>query len=88
MAAYAGVLRSHGVDSGARLPPVTLSTTVTARDPARVRCLKLLLDATDRDAAQDWAGAVAALRAALGESLDIDDRDVWANLAKHGAAPR
>ena len=26
MAAYAGVLRSHGVDSGTTLPPGTLST--------------------------------------------------------------
>jgi hypothetical protein len=58
-----------------------LSTAVTTNDPARVRCLKPLLDATDRDAAQDWAGAIVALRAALGGGREVDDRDVWANLA-------
>lgn len=81
MAAYAGVLRGHGVDSGTRLPPGTLSTAVAADDAARVRCLKLLLDATDRDAAGDWEATAAALRTALQQGLDADDRDVWANLA-------
>ena len=52
MAAYAGVLRSHGIDSGAALPPGTLSTSVEPDDPPRVRCLKLLLEATDREADQ------------------------------------
>ena len=80
MAAYAGVLRSHGIDSGATLAPGTLSTRVEPADPPRVRCLKLLLETTDRDAAQDWGGAVTALRTALGSGMAADDRDVWANL--------
>jgi DNA-binding CsgD family transcriptional regulator len=46
----------------------------------RVQCLKLLLTATTRDAAGDWGGAQAALRAALRVGLASEDRDVWANL--------
>ena len=80
MAAYAGVLRSHGIDSGATLAPGTLSTRVEPDDPPRVRCLKLLLETTDRDAAHDWDGAIAALRTALGSGMAAEDRDVWANL--------
>ena len=45
-----------------------------------MRCLKLLLEATDREADQDWAGAIAALRTALGSGMAAEDRDVWANL--------
>ena len=36
MAAYAGVLRSHGIDSGAALAPGTLSTRTDPDDPPRV----------------------------------------------------
>ena len=80
MGALAGVLRSHGVDSGSLLPPGTLSTVVGPDDSARVRCLKLLLEATDRDAEDDWPGAIAALRTALDSGMAAEDRDVWANL--------
>ena len=80
MAAYAGVLRSHGIDSGATLTPGTLSTHVEPADPPRVQCLKLLLETTDREAAHDWGGAIAALRTALGSGMAAEDRDVWANL--------
>ncbi len=80
MAAYAGVLRSHGIDSGAALPPGTLSTQVGADDPPQVRCLKLLLKATDLEAEQDWAGAIGTLRTALSSGMAAEDRDVWANL--------
>ena len=80
MAAYAGVLRSHGIDSGAALPPGTLSSSVEPDDPPRVRCLKLLLEATDREADQDWAGAIGTLRTALSTGMAAEDRDVWANL--------
>lgn len=81
MAAYAGVLRSHGIDSGAVLPPGTVASAVDPDDSPRVRCLKLLLEATDREADQDWAGAISTLRAALGSGIAAEDRDVWANLA-------
>jgi DNA-binding CsgD family transcriptional regulator len=80
MAAYAGVLRSHGIDSGLALPRGTLTAEVDTGDPPRVQCLELLLHATNREAAQDWAGAITALRTALGNGLAAEDRDVWANL--------
>lgn len=81
MAALAGVLRSHGVDSGAVLEPGTLSAGILPDDSTRVQCLKLLLTATDRDAANDWAGALEALRAGLAIARETENRDVWANLA-------
>ncbi|WP_148575390.1 helix-turn-helix transcriptional regulator [Nocardioides caldifontis] len=80
MAAYAGVLHSHGIDSGLALPPGTLSTQPTPDDPPRVRCLKLLLEATRKEAEHDWGGAIAVLRTALGDGMAAEDRDVWANL--------
>jgi DNA-binding CsgD family transcriptional regulator len=80
MAAYAGVLRSHGVDSGTTLAPGTLSTRLEPEDPPRIRCLKLLLTATDLEAVHDWGGAITALRTALADGMAADDRDVWANL--------
>ncbi len=80
MAALAGVLRSHGVDSGAVLPPGTLTAVIVPDDSVRTQCLKRLLTTTDLDAAQDQAGALAALRSALEIGLTSEDRDVWANL--------
>jgi hypothetical protein len=80
MAAYAGVLRSHGIDSGAALPPGTLSPGLEPDDSARVRCLKLLLEATDLEADKDWAWAIGTLRTALSSGMAAEDRDVWANL--------
>jgi DNA-binding CsgD family transcriptional regulator len=80
LAAYAGVLRGHGVDSGTRIPDGMLDTRVQPEDPPRVRCLKLLLEATEREAADDWGGAIAALRTALADGMAAEDRDVWANL--------
>ena len=80
MAAFAGVLHSHAVDSGATLPPGTLDTEVAADEPVRVQSLKLLLRTTDLDAAGDWGGALATLRAAREVGLASENRDVWANL--------
>ncbi len=80
MAALAGVLRSHGVDSGLALPPGTPTTRVESGDPPRVRCLKLLLETTNRDTAHDWSGAITVLRTALDGGMAAEDRDVWANL--------
>jgi DNA-binding CsgD family transcriptional regulator len=80
MAAYAGVLRSHGVDSGTTLAPGTLSTDLEPEDPPRKRCLKLLLTVTDLEAVHDWGGAITALRTALADGMATDDRAVWANL--------
>ena len=81
MAALAGVSRSHGVDSGTALPPGHVSTETLPGDSVRLRCLKLLFASTDRDADQDWAGALAQLREALDIGLSVESRDVWANLA-------
>jgi DNA-binding CsgD family transcriptional regulator len=80
MAAYAGVLRSHGIDSGTTLTPGTIPSGIEPDDPPRVRCLKLLLETTDREAVHDWGGAITALRTALGSGMAAEDRDVWANL--------
>ena len=76
----AGVLRSHGVDSGARLPPGVVSSDVAPEDSPRLQCLKLLLAATDREAEDDWVGAMTILRTALANGMSSEDRDVWANL--------
>ena len=81
MAALAGVMRSHGVDSGAALPSDHVSTEPRPGDSGRLRCLKLLLASTDQDATQDWGRALAILRQALDIGLSTDSRDVWANLA-------
>jgi DNA-binding CsgD family transcriptional regulator len=80
MAAYAGVLRSHGVDSGTSLPPGTFSTAVQPGDSARVRCLKAVLEATEKKQGRDWAGATAAIRTVMEEGMVAEDRHVWANL--------
>ena len=80
MAAYAGVLRSHGVDSGTSLPAGAFSTAVEPGDTARVRGLKALLEATERKQGHDWAGATAAIRTVLEEGMAAEDRHVWANL--------
>ncbi|SFI01773.1 DNA-binding transcriptional regulator, CsgD family [Nocardioides psychrotolerans] len=81
MAALAGVLRSHGADSGSTLPAGVVVTGVTASDSVRIQCLKLLLQSTTLDAERDWGGALKVLRTALTIGLDTEDRDVWANLA-------
>lgn len=81
MAALAGVSRSHGVDSGATLPPGHVSTGLRPGDSVRLRCLKLLLVSTDHDAAGDRSAAMASLRQALDIGLGTESRDVWANLA-------
>jgi len=81
MAALAGIMRSHGVDSGATLPDGVVDTAPNASDTVRVQCFKLLARSTARDAAGDHAGAMAALQEALAVGLDTEDRDLWANLA-------
>lgn len=80
MAAYAGVLRSHGVDSGTSVPTGAFATAVESGDTARVRALKALLEATERKQGHDWAGATAAIRTILDEGMAAEDRHVWANL--------
>lgn len=81
MAAAAGVLRSHAVDSGSNLPARTLNTEVEPADTPRERCLKLLLRSTELDASQDWGAALDTVRSARAVGMVADDRDVWANLA-------
>lgn len=81
MAALAGVLRSHGADSGTTLPIGVVTANVTATDSVRLQCLKLLIQSTTRDAERNWGAALDVLRTALAVGLDTEDRDVWANLA-------
>jgi DNA-binding CsgD family transcriptional regulator len=81
MAALAGIMRSHGVDSGATLPEGVVDTEPSASDSVRLQCFKLLVLSTTLDVAGDRAGAMALVQDALAIGLDADDRDLWANLA-------
>ncbi len=81
MAALAGIMRSHGVDSGATLPDGVVDTTPSDSDSVRLRCFKLLVLSTTLDVAGDRAGAMALVQDALAIGLGVDDRDLWANVA-------
>ena len=81
MAALAGIMRSHGVDSGATLPDGVVDTTPSDSDSLRLRCFKLLVLSTTLDVAGDRAGAMALVQDALAIGLGVDDRDLWANVA-------
>jgi DNA-binding CsgD family transcriptional regulator len=81
MAALAGIMRSHGVDSGATLPTGVVDTEPSASDSVRLRCFKLLLLSTTSDAAGDRARAMGLVQDALAIGLDTNDRDLWANVA-------
>ena len=81
MAALAGIMRSHGVESGATLPAGVLDTEPDPSDPVRLRCFKLLVRSTTADVSGDRARAMALLQEALAHGLQAEDRDLWANLA-------
>ena len=85
MAVAAAVARSHGIDSGARLPADTIDVTVSPQDTARTRCLKHLLVSTRHDIAGDRASAFDELHAAqataLGAADTLADLDLLGNLA-------
>ncbi|MGV8964932.1 MAG: AAA family ATPase [Cellulomonas sp.] len=85
MAVAAAVARSHGIDSGARLPDDTIDADVSPEDTPRTRCLKQLLVSTRRDVLGDRAGALDELRAAqataLGAADTVADLDLLGNLA-------
>jgi len=49
-------------------------------DPARTRCLRLLLAATIADTTGAWAPALRSLHAAVAASAEVEDSDVLANL--------
>ena len=49
-------------------------------DPARTRCLRLLLAANIADTAGAWAPALRSLHAAVDASAEVEDSDVLANL--------
>ncbi len=61
MAVAAAVARSHGVDSGAVLPPGTVDVRDAADDTPRTRSLKHLLVSIEHAMAGDRADAVAEL---------------------------
>ncbi|MEV6492908.1 ATP-binding protein, partial [Actinoplanes sp. NPDC051633] len=73
MAVAAAVARSHGVDSGARLPADAIDVDVSARDSARIRCLKQLLVSTRYDIAGDRGAALTTLHRALDTALSAPD---------------
>jgi DNA-binding CsgD family transcriptional regulator len=85
MAVAAAVARSHGIDSGARLPADTINVDASPQDTPRTRCLKLLLVSTRHDIAGDHASALNALRSAqetaLGAADTLADLDLLGNLA-------
>ncbi len=85
MAVAAAVARSHGIDSGARLPPDTIDVTISPQDTARTRCLKHLLVSTRHDVAGERAPALEELNAAqataLGAPDTLADLDLLGNLA-------
>jgi DNA-binding CsgD family transcriptional regulator len=85
MAVAAAVARSHGIDSGARLPADTIDVDVSPHDTPRTRCLKHLLVSTRHDIAGDRASAFDELHAAqaiaLGAADTLADLDLLGNLA-------
>ena len=85
MAVAAAVARSHGIDSGARLPADTIDVDVSPQDTPRTRCLKHLLVSTRHDIAGDRASAFDELHAAqataLGAADTLADLDLLGNLA-------
>ena len=85
MAVAAAVARSHGIDSGARLPADTINVDVSPQDTPRTRCLKHLLVSTRHDIAGDRASALSELRTAqqtaLGAADTLADLDLLGNLA-------
>ena len=51
-----------------------------SEDSLRIHCLKQLLVSMTLDVREEWADALAALRLALDVGLELEDRDVLANL--------
>ncbi|MGA8993775.1 MAG: AAA family ATPase [Nocardioidaceae bacterium] len=85
MAVAAAVARSHGIDSGARLPADAIDVDVAPQDTPRTRCLKHLLVSTRHDIVGDRASAIEELHAAqataLGAADTLADLDLLGNLA-------
>jgi DNA-binding CsgD family transcriptional regulator len=85
MAVAAAVARSHGIDSGARLPTDTINVDASPHDTPRTRSLKHLLVSTrydiagDRDSALDELHTAQAI--ALGAADTLADLDLLGNLA-------
>ena len=87
IATAAAVGRSHGADSGVRLPAGVIDVDAGTRDSPRTRCLKLLLRSTQHDLAGDRPSALAELSAAMDVALHgapggghLPDLDLLGNL--------
>ena len=80
MAVAAAVMRTYGVDSGARLDLGDVDVPADV-DLPRTRCLGWLLAAMTSAADHAWNDAVASLDAARSSGDLVDDLDVLANLA-------
>jgi DNA-binding CsgD family transcriptional regulator/tetratricopeptide (TPR) repeat protein len=85
MAVAAAVARSHGIDSGARLPGDAIDIDASPYDTPRTRSLKHLLVSTLHDIAGDRAAAFDELHVAqttaLGAADTLADLDLLGNLA-------
>jgi DNA-binding CsgD family transcriptional regulator len=67
--------------AGPAVDPIPESVLrVRSDDPARTRCLRLLLAATAAGSAANWPGAIRSLTAAVTASTEVQDADVLANL--------
>ena len=73
MAVAAAVSRSHGIDSGARLPADAIDVDASPQDSARTRCLKQLLVSTRHDIDGEHGAALSALRGAMDTALSAPD---------------
>ena len=73
MAVAAAVSRSHGIDSGARLPADAIDVDPSPQDSARTRCLKQLLVSTRHDIDGEHGAALSALRGAMDTALSAPD---------------
>lgn len=67
------VARSHGIDSGARIPEHLVPVDAAPGDSGRTRVLKQVLTSTRLDVAGDRGAALAELHRALGTALDAAD---------------
>jgi DNA-binding CsgD family transcriptional regulator len=80
MAVVATVLAVYGGDSGTTLERTVIDTQAAPEEPARTRCLKLILVGMTAAGRGEWAAAAKPLRDAQQSGLHVDDPDVRANL--------
>jgi DNA-binding CsgD family transcriptional regulator len=80
IASAAAALRVYGADSGARLDPVTITTSLGPDVPRRLQALRQLLMSLTCAADEDWAHAIDSLALGLAQGPANLDSDVLSNL--------